>query len=241
MGNKLLPSTQHSKYNSSLFIGNCKICNNLGQHTHHIIFQCQADKDGMIDFYHKNRMSNLVVLCEECHHKVHSNKIWINGYLDTSSGPILDWGENNINNVKNVENNENTKNLENKESNDLFFNNKLSENTNNSVIDIQLNKKEKLDEYIIESNSHFTKEEIMSTSSEDSNPDHEKGYNDLCQNDNRTYLVNKSLTKYHIKDNGIENKNVSVCRSKAKLKKFNGYPSVFINKICQKCLLNAPL
>ena len=43
-----------------------------------------------------------------------------------------------------------------------------------------------LDEYIIESKSHHSKEEVMSTSSEESNPAHEKGYNDLCKNDNRT-------------------------------------------------------
>jgi DNA mismatch repair protein MutS len=250
MGNKILPTIQQSKYNSGLYLGKCKICDNDGEHTHHIIFQCQADQDGMIDFYHKNRMSNLVILCEECHHKVHSNKIWITGYLDTSNGPILNWGnfdtkKTNDEIQKKEENNDNNNKIKKEtENNDKIK--KETENNKTQVNDKKTTKDKKtksklLDEYVIESKSHHSKEEVMSTSSDDSNPDHEKGYNDLCKNDNRTYLVNRSLTKYHIKDTGIEGKNISICRSKTKLKAFNGYPNVFVNKICQKCLHNSPL
>jgi hypothetical protein len=196
----------------------------------------------MIDFWHKNRMSNLVVLCEECHHKVHSNKIWITGYLDTSNGPILNWGNFDDEIQKEEENNDKIK--KETENNDKIK--KETENNKTQVNDKKNTKDKKtksklLDEYVIESKSHHSKEEVMSTSSDDSNPDHEKGYNDLCKNDNRTYLVNRSLTKYHIKDTGIEGKNISICRSKTKLKAFNGYPNVFVNKICQKCLHNSPL
>jgi DNA mismatch repair protein MutS len=80
-----------SKYNSDVRIDKCLICNAKGEDVHHIQFQCTANKIGMIGSIHKNRESNLVVLCKECHQKVHSNQLIIRGYLDTSEGIELDY------------------------------------------------------------------------------------------------------------------------------------------------------
>lgn len=42
-------------------------------HTHHIKEQHLANEDGMIEGKHKDAMSNLRVLCEQCHRKIHAN------------------------------------------------------------------------------------------------------------------------------------------------------------------------
>jgi DNA mismatch repair protein MutS len=80
-----------SQYNSSLFIENCAVCNKPAEDTHHIKFQCTANKDGMIGHIQKDTKSNLVPLCKECHNSVHNNTIIINGYKQTSIGIILDY------------------------------------------------------------------------------------------------------------------------------------------------------
>lgn len=79
---------KHSKYNSNKFVDSCEICKSHQQplDTHHINFQCNADKNGMIDHFHKNDKHNLVVLCKDCHNKVHNNQIIIEGYSQTSTG-----------------------------------------------------------------------------------------------------------------------------------------------------------
>ena len=85
-----------SKYNNKVFVDHCEICNKKNNlHTHHIKFQCSADKEGYIDAYHKNRESNLVILCENCHQKVHNyvnnEKIIIDGYIKTNEGKQLEY------------------------------------------------------------------------------------------------------------------------------------------------------
>lgn len=82
---------KRSRYNKRLFIDNCEICGNKGQDTHHILFQCTADKDGFVDHFHMNNYNNLVVLCKQCHIKVHQYKYEIKGYKMTSDGLILDY------------------------------------------------------------------------------------------------------------------------------------------------------
>lgn len=81
-------STKISKYNKDLYINECSICKSKEDlHVHHIIEQKNADKDGKIDgVNHKNVKNNLAVLCEQCHIKVHQNKIIIYGYIDTING-----------------------------------------------------------------------------------------------------------------------------------------------------------
>lgn len=86
-----LLSNKTSKYNSDIRIEKCQICQQKGIDVHHIKFQCTANEIGMIGSIHKNRESNLVVLCKECHVKVHNNQLNINGYIDTSHGIELDY------------------------------------------------------------------------------------------------------------------------------------------------------
>lgn len=94
-------SSKKSKYNSKKNVDKCEICSyypknklSIPLHTHHINFQCDADSDGYHNIYHKNTAHNLVILCKDCHEKVHSNLIEINGYMSTAKGIILDLKKN---------------------------------------------------------------------------------------------------------------------------------------------------
>lgn len=69
-------STKKSRYNKKLFVDSCFKCGSIENlHTHHILQQKDADiNTGLIDNrIHKNNKSNLMILCEECHHLMHSN------------------------------------------------------------------------------------------------------------------------------------------------------------------------
>ena len=100
--NSLIPD-RTSRYNSKLYIESCGICKKKASNsdeiglfdTHHINFQENCENGLVKDKKHirMNSKSNLVVLCKECHHKVHQNIIKINGYKDTSNGLILDFNE----------------------------------------------------------------------------------------------------------------------------------------------------
>jgi len=82
-----------SKYNTNVRIDKCQVCQGPGDDVHHIQFQCTADNNGKIGSIHKNRESNLVVLCKKCHNSVHHprGKLKINGYVETSEGIVLDY------------------------------------------------------------------------------------------------------------------------------------------------------
>lgn len=80
-----------SVYNSKIIINACSICKKPTEEVHHIQEQETADMDGMIGHYHKNRRSNLVQLCSECHHNVHHGTLQINGFIDTLDGTTLDY------------------------------------------------------------------------------------------------------------------------------------------------------
>jgi DNA mismatch repair protein MutS len=92
-------STKKSKYNSKIYLDHCQICSKVPNYkgeldTHHINFQKDCDCNGKIidkPYVHKNHKSNLIVLCKDCHRKVHANKIKIDGYLQTSNGPIVNF------------------------------------------------------------------------------------------------------------------------------------------------------
>ena len=71
-------NTKTSRYNSSLYVDECKLCkkneNTVGPlHTHHINFQKNSDICGFIKdkHFHKNTIHNLVILCSECHQNIH--------------------------------------------------------------------------------------------------------------------------------------------------------------------------
>ena len=79
LGTDILVRNKKSKYNSKLIIDKCQICNkNNATETHHIKQQKDADENGFIDHFHKNKKFNLIVLCEECHDKLHNGELDIN-------------------------------------------------------------------------------------------------------------------------------------------------------------------
>jgi len=88
-----------SKYNSNIYMTECKICNTKNNlETHHIEFQ----KDFNLNkinvnklHYQKDASYNLVTLCSKCHDDIDRNKIIINGWKETSEGKILDFYLNN--------------------------------------------------------------------------------------------------------------------------------------------------
>ncbi len=93
-------SGKTSRYNSNLYVYKCEICmkNNvkgdkLPLETHHINFQkdCEKDKNGKVlkeDKEHllKNSMANLIVICDECHNKIHKGEITVENKILTSKG-----------------------------------------------------------------------------------------------------------------------------------------------------------
>ena len=84
-----------SNYNSKLYMTNCQICGTKDNlETHHINFQKDTDKNGFVNksgkkHIHKNHISNLIVLCETCHDKIHNNEIELKGFIQTSNGKEL--------------------------------------------------------------------------------------------------------------------------------------------------------
>lgn len=76
-----------SRYNSNVVMDKCGICNSIKNlHTHHIIFQKEANEWNVIGNARKNDTHNLVVLCENCHNQVHRGEIIINGYISSVKG-----------------------------------------------------------------------------------------------------------------------------------------------------------
>ena len=89
--NDNLQEKKLSPYNKRLYLHNCSICNKPAIDTHHIKEQHMADKNNMIGHIKKDQKSNLVTLCEDCHHKVHNGNLDIKGYMKTSHGLQLDY------------------------------------------------------------------------------------------------------------------------------------------------------
>ena len=80
-----------SKYNKDIFFDVCNICNNKTDEIHHIKQQKDADINGIIieEQMNMNRKSNLMNVCEECHDKIHSGEIEIDGWIMTSKGKTI--------------------------------------------------------------------------------------------------------------------------------------------------------
>ena len=80
-----------SRYNASVYMNICGVCKSqMATETHHIKYQCDADDNGFVGAVHKNDVSNLVPLCEDCHQKEHMGLIKIKGFVKTSQGRLLD-------------------------------------------------------------------------------------------------------------------------------------------------------
>ena len=89
-----LVRSKRSAYNGDLYVDECAICGKKsGLDVHHISSQKYADCNDTIDYYHKNHLANLVVLCEQHHQDVHNGLIIVRGWLDTVVGRKLDWEE----------------------------------------------------------------------------------------------------------------------------------------------------
>ena len=78
--NPFILNTKKSKYNANLYVDECSTCKKQEEqvgplHTHHIHFQKNANKCGIINdkHFHKNILHNLIILCSKCHQDVHKN------------------------------------------------------------------------------------------------------------------------------------------------------------------------
>ena len=84
-----------SRYNSNLIVEKCEVCQcKVNLETHHIEFQKDTDNNGFIlnnnkSHIHKNHLSNLLVLCNKCHDKVHNDIIKIYGFKKSIKGREL--------------------------------------------------------------------------------------------------------------------------------------------------------
>lgn len=68
-------SSPVSVYNTDKIRGFCEVCGEkMGEETHHLSPQKDADVNGYIGTFHKNHKANLVSVCEKCHDKIHSDK-----------------------------------------------------------------------------------------------------------------------------------------------------------------------
>jgi len=65
---------KRSRYNKKVIVDHCVLCGEQRNlHTHHIQEQHLANDDNLIGMTPKNIRHNLMVLCEKCHIKIHSN------------------------------------------------------------------------------------------------------------------------------------------------------------------------
>jgi DNA mismatch repair protein MutS len=78
-----------SRYNAMVFKDVCALCGQIAEEVHHIQQQKDADSTGFVGHTHKNSASNLIGVCERCHHRIHNNETTVHGYRMTSDGPML--------------------------------------------------------------------------------------------------------------------------------------------------------
>ena len=71
-----LLSLKTSHFNAKKVIG---LCENIGTDVHHLQHQRDADSDGIIvndnGQFHKNKVANLMVLCDKCHNDIHKTDV----------------------------------------------------------------------------------------------------------------------------------------------------------------------
>ncbi len=81
-----LRQQKSSKYNKTLYLSKCTLCDKTVEEVHHISAQKDADKEGNITHFHKNHKYNLIPLCKTHHTMVHEGKITISGFVMTGAG-----------------------------------------------------------------------------------------------------------------------------------------------------------
>ena len=90
-----------SKYNTKIIKSECQICkltisskaNVTSLETHHIVFQKDADENGVINsngMKHIHNASNLMVVCQKCHDDIDRGNIVVTRKIETSKGEELD-------------------------------------------------------------------------------------------------------------------------------------------------------
>ena len=85
---KSIKSKRRSRYNRSLYITKCALCDEMAEDTHHITPQKENS-------FNKNHKYNLIPLCKRHHKLVHSGKIYISGFMMSSEGLQLHYEESN--------------------------------------------------------------------------------------------------------------------------------------------------
>jgi DNA mismatch repair protein MutS len=90
---ELLKKQKKSKYNKSMFLTKCALCNKPVEDVHHITAQAFSDDEGNIGHFHQNHRFNLIPLCKEHHKKVHEGKIIISGFVMSEEGLKLHYDE----------------------------------------------------------------------------------------------------------------------------------------------------
>ena len=83
---KKLQKQKNSKYNKTLYLSKCALCDANVEDVHHIAEQKEANPNGHIKHFHKNHKYNLMPLCKKHHNLVHEGKIIISGFVMTSEG-----------------------------------------------------------------------------------------------------------------------------------------------------------
>ncbi len=83
---KKLSRQKRSKYNKSLYLSKCALCEEAVKDVHHISEQKHANDSGNIEHFHKNHKYNLIPLCKKHHQLVHDGKINISGFVMTDAG-----------------------------------------------------------------------------------------------------------------------------------------------------------
>ena len=89
---ELLKRKRRSRYNKSVYLTKCAICNEAVEDVHHIAPQAK-DKDGFIEHFKTNHKYNLIPLCSKHHDMVHSGKLIINGFVMSEDGLKLHYVE----------------------------------------------------------------------------------------------------------------------------------------------------
>jgi len=92
-------NSKRSNYNRKKITNHCEVCgwipknDSIPLETHHIQEQKNCDQNGFVNdkHYHKNKTFNLVSLCKDCHLKIDTGELIINGYKQTTDGIILDF------------------------------------------------------------------------------------------------------------------------------------------------------
>lgn len=91
MGTKTLQDASLSSWNSEIVRKECEVCHKQivkELEVHHIQPRSSAIKERLADGTHMNDKHNLIVLCQQCHDKVHEEEIVIGDKTMTSEGPV---------------------------------------------------------------------------------------------------------------------------------------------------------